>query len=165
MVDLERTRSEPEKQLWEQLSNIHAGMLGIDGSSQHMQPMAPKLDRENATIWFYTRKGSPFTQIAADRARAQFCVISNDHDYHACISGSLRQLHDRAMIDHFWAPSVAAWFEGGKDDPALTMLALSVQKATIWASSSNRIMFGWEIAKANLTDDRPDIGLEVHITF
>ena len=163
MADLDKARSEPEEQLWEQLDDVHAGMLGVEGSGQHMQPMAPQLDREAGTIWFYTRNDSDLAKAAGGGAKAHFCVIGKDHDYHACISGPLRQTADRAKIDQFWSPVVAAWFEGGKDDPALTMLALSMEEAAIWASSSNPITFGWEIAMANLSNDQPDVGVRTHI--
>jgi len=35
-----RTEEQPEQQLWEQLDKVRAGMLGIEGSHSHMQPMA-----------------------------------------------------------------------------------------------------------------------------
>ena len=165
MADLEKARSEPKEQLWDQVDDIHAGMLGVEGFGQHMQPMAPQVDRDASTIWFYTRKDSDLAKAAGDGAKAHFCVVGKSHDYHACMSGSLRQTEDRAKIDQFWSPIVEAWFEGGKDDPALTMLALSLEEAAIWASSANPITFGWEIAKANLTDDQPDVGVKTHVNF
>ena len=63
MADLEKARSEPKEQLWDQLDDVHAGVLGVEGFGQHMRPMAPQLDREAGTNWFYTRKHS-------DRAKA-----------------------------------------------------------------------------------------------
>ena len=48
----------------------------------------------------------------------------------------------------------------------LTMLALHVDDADIWASTDSTLKFGWEIAKANLSDDKtPDIGVRQHLTF
>lgn len=40
MTDLEHARSNPKDLLWTQLESLEAGMLGIEGSGQHMQPMA-----------------------------------------------------------------------------------------------------------------------------
>ena len=35
MADLDKARTEPAEQLWEELADIHAGMLGVEGSGQH----------------------------------------------------------------------------------------------------------------------------------
>lgn len=61
-------------------------------------------------------------------------------------------------VDKYWSPMVAAWFEGGKDDPHLTMLRLQLDDVAIWASSNSTLRFGWEMAKANLTGKEPDLG-------
>ena len=41
MADLKAARDKPAEQLWDQLKDIKAGMLGVEGSGQHLQPMAP----------------------------------------------------------------------------------------------------------------------------
>jgi general stress protein 26 len=164
MADLDKTRSAAVEQLWDELDKVHAGMLGVEGSGQHMQPMAPQLDPEGRRIWFFSRDDSDLARAAGSGAKAHFCVIGEDHDYHACLSGALRQNRDQARIDAFWSPVVAAWFEGGKADPALTLLELELSDAAIWASS-NPIRFGWEIAKANVTEGEPDVGVRTHVRF
>jgi hypothetical protein len=46
------------------------------------------------------------------------------------------------------------------------MLALHVDDADIWASTDSTLKFGWEIAKANMSDDKtPDVGVRQHLTF
>ena len=46
------------------------------------------------------------------------------------------------------------------------MLALHVDDADIWASTDSTLKFGWEIAKANLQDDKtPDVGVRQHLSF
>lgn len=165
MADLEQARSNPEAQLWQQLEEIHAGMLGVEGSSQHMQPMAPQLERDAKTIWFFSKKSSDLVRAIGTGNRAHFCVIGKDHDYHACLSGTIVQNPDKAKIDQFWSPVVNAWFDGGKDDPDLTLLEMTLYDAAIWASSGSALTFGWEIAKANVTDSDPDVGVNTHVNF
>ena len=36
------------------------------------------------------------------------------------------------MIDRLWNRFVAAWFEGGKDDPKLALLRFDVRDGQIW---------------------------------
>jgi general stress protein 26 len=50
-----------------------------------------------------------------DRAIATFA--SKGHDLFATLHGSVSLDNDRAVIDRLWNRFVAAWYEGGKDDP------------------------------------------------
>ncbi|WEZ81979.1 pyridoxamine 5'-phosphate oxidase family protein [Rhizobium sp. 32-5/1] len=165
MVDLSKTNKDPLQQLWDILEDTRAGMLGVEDSGQPMQPMAPQLEKESNSVWFYTRSDSDLVKAVHGGGRAQFCVISKDHDYHAYLAGSISENKSREHIDKFWSPVISAWFEGGKDDPLLTMLQLKLDDAAIWASSNNTLRFGWEMAKANLTGKEPDLGVRTHISL
>ncbi len=165
MADLDRTSSQPTEQLWEQLDAVRAGMLGIVGSVQHPQPMAPIVERDPARIWFFAKRDSDLVGAVGDGARAHFCIVGKDHDYHACIAGQIRQSSDRDVIDRLWSPVVAAWYAQGKDDPNLSLLELIPSDAAIWASVDSAAKFGWEIAKANLVGGEPNVGARTHVTF
>lgn len=165
MVSLSKAREEPVKQLWEEIDGVHAGMLGLSGTDMHMQPMAPFADPQANTIWFYVKKDSDLMQKLRPGARAHFCVIGKDHDYHACLSGTLTERKSKDKIDEYWSSVVDAWFEGGKEDPTLTMIALHIDDCEFWASTGNPLRFGWEIAKANLKDEAPDVGVHSKLSF
>ena len=166
MASFSEAREHPARQLWDQVDAIHAGMLGIDGSDMHMQPMAPFADPTTNTIWFYTKDDTHIARAVRPGTRAHFCVVGKDHDYHACLAGSIELRADAAKVEEYWSSVVAAWYEGGKKDPHLVMLALHVDDAEIWVSTDSALKFGWEIAKANLADDKePDIGLRRHLQF
>ncbi|HET7411410.1 MAG TPA: pyridoxamine 5'-phosphate oxidase family protein [Pararhizobium sp.] len=165
MADLKAAKTDAEHQLWEQIDGVHAGMLGVEGAGA-MQPMAPELDREAKTIWFFTRKSTDLArQAARPGARGLFALVGKHHDYHASLSGRLEERLDPAMRDRFWNSVIEAWFEGGKDDPDLTMLALKLDEGHIWASTDSTLKFGWQIAKANMTHAEPDVGVTRQLTF
>lgn len=166
MASFTEARETPVAQLWDEIDDIHAGMLGLEGEAMHMQPMAPHVDREKNTIWFFTKKGTEMVQRLRPGSRAHFCVIGKDHDYHACLSGQIAERKDPAKIDEYWNSVIEAWYEGGKSDPALTLLAMHLDDAEIWASTGNPLKFGWEIAKSNMNDEKtPDVGVHRHVTF
>jgi general stress protein 26 len=165
MVDLKETRENPISQLWEQLRSVHAVMLGSPDRTRQLQPMAPQPAPDENCIWFYTKNDSELARSAQSEGLAQLCLISKEHDYWACLDGMLQQQHSRDHIDRFWSPVTAAWFDGGKDDPKLTMLRFTPNAAAIWASSNSTARFGWEIVKANIVGGAPDIGVSTHVTF
>ncbi len=110
MVDLKMTEEAPRQQFWDILRRVHAGMLGLEGSRQHMQPMAPYPDPERNLIWFFTKTDSDLFKELSERSLARFCFISPNHDYHASVAGTLHENRDAAQIDKMWNQIVAAWF-------------------------------------------------------
>ena len=64
---------------------------------------------------------------------------SKGHDLFATIHGTLQVDNDRAVIDRLWNRYVAAWFDGGKDDPKLTLLRLDPERAEIWGDASSLV--------------------------
>ncbi len=166
MANLREASEAPAQQLWDEINSVHAGMLGVDGSGLHMQPMAPNADPKTNTIWFYTKTDSDIAKAVKAGMRGHFCLVGKNHDYHASLEGRIEVRPDAAKIDEYWNSVVAAVIPGGKKDPTLTMLALHVDDAEIWASTGNSLKFGWEIAKANLDDDKtPDVGVKQHLQF
>lgn len=164
MADIEKLKNNPKEQLFKHLDDVHMVMLGSPDREQHMQPMAPELDEETGTIWFYTRKSSDLVKALGDKEDdVHMCVV--EQDYQACLMGSLSVEHDEEKIEKFWSAPVAAWFDGGRSDPDLTMLCFRPKNASIWASEGNPITFAWEIARANVKDRTPDVGARSSVDF
>ena len=51
------------------------------------------------------------------------------------------------IIDRLWNPFVAAWYEGGKDDPKLALLRFDTEGAEIWLNENSllagvKMLFG-----------------------
>lgn len=165
MGETRKTQTEPEKQLWEQLEKVHAGMLGIEGSHSHMQPMGHMADKDGAArLWFFTsRSGDLFRELGAG-AHAHFCVIGKDQTYHACLMGDLHESREPRRIDEYWNDMVAAWFKG-KNDPDIALLQFDLIDAAIWASTRNPVRFAWEMQTAKNSDKEPDVGARAHVDF
>ncbi|MCU0790284.1 MAG: pyridoxamine 5'-phosphate oxidase family protein [Nitratireductor sp.] len=163
MADLEQTRTNPKEQLWDVLESVNGVMLG-SGGKEHMQPMSPNVARDEERIWFFTRNTTDIAKAAEKRPQVHLCVIGNDHDYHACIRGTLAVSDSPEHIERFWNPVSGAWFDG-KDDPELTMLVFTPVDAAIWASTGSSVRFGWEVLAANVTDREPDMGERASVTF
>ena len=162
----DKVRDDPRGALFEVMGDVTAGMLGVEGSGSHMQPMTHFPDADSGEIWFITSSDTDLVRSVGQGARAHYCVISKDHDLHACLSGTLTQSIDQAKLDELWSPVAGAWFHGGKDDPKVTLLRLSLLDGELWASTSSAMKFGFEIARANVVEDaEPDIGTHRVIRF
>jgi general stress protein 26 len=129
-----RDKAAVQKKLWDDIEESRFGMLGAADPAIHLTPMTAFAERESGKIWFFTSKDSELAQASERTVPASFVVMTKDQTLQA------------------------AWFPKGKDDPTLTMLCLSCAEADVWIADKGPLGFGWEIAKANITGARPDLG-------
>ena len=163
MSTIEKAKTDPIPQFWDELDGSHMVMLGSTVHSQHMQPMEPHSARDEKSIWFFTKKTSDIARAAENPGTVHMCLVTDD--YQACIDGELRTTYSREHVERYWSSMVEAWFPEGKDDPSLTMLCLTPRTGAIWASTGSKLAFGWEVAKAITTGHEPDVGYTTHVTF
>ena len=75
--------------------------------------------------------------IGAELVGVNLADAVHDDGLFAAIQGEVFADNDRATIDRLWSPFVAAWFEGGKDDPNLQLLRFEPQDAQIWLNDNS----------------------------
>jgi len=133
---------EIEAKFWKALKSDMTMMLGLDGIEDgHARPMTAQLDGERSPIWFFTSKDNAIVQklAAGNRNRAIATFASKGHDIFATVHGTVGLDNNRATIDRLWNRFVAAWFEGGKDDPKLALLRLDAEQAEVWVDASSMV--------------------------
>lgn len=134
------TPQELEAKFWKALKSDMTVMLGLDGlEGGHTRPMTAQIDGEKGPIWFFTSTDNALVQALSGRSRAIVTFASKGHDLFASVRGSLSLDNDRAVIDRLWNRYVAAWYEGGKDDPKLALLRLDGESAEIWEDGSSLV--------------------------
>lgn len=120
-----------EQTFWKALADSPFVMVGLMESQEHSIPMTTQLDKEaEGAIWFFTSDDNRF----AEGGDATIQFASKGHDVFACIAGELVEEVDAAVLDKLWNNQVAAWYEGGKDDPSLLLLRFDIDDAELWTS-------------------------------
>lgn len=150
---------EHKKKIWSYIKDIKIGMLTtVDDGELRARPMHIVQDDYDGTIWFYTKADlSKVDEVQEDRdVGLSFC--NHKDDVHVSLSGKAKLSFDKVMIDKFWSPFAAAWFPDGKDDPDLALLEIKIHKGEHWDSHDSKLFQLYQIAKANLTDQTPDMG-------
>lgn len=157
--------SEVRERLYKELDDARFGFLGVIGAptQHHFNPMACYPDKETGQIWFFTNRGNDLIKDAGAGESAMFMVTSKDQDFQACIGGDLREQYDRAKLEQFWNPHIAAWYPNGKDDPSLTMMVFEPSDADVWISKAGPVKYAFEIAKANVSHQTPDWGGKANV--
>ncbi len=137
------TEVEIAEKFWKSLRNDRVAMLSLSGVEDgHSQPMSAQLldeDEKGGPIWFFTAKDTDLVRQLGQSHRAQLHFSGKGHDLFASVHGDLTPSFDRAIIDRLWNRFVAAWFEGGKDDPKLQLLRFDADRAQVWLSENHAL--------------------------
>lgn len=154
------------KEFWDRLEDVRACMLGLQAEGP-LVAMSPKVDDDMpGKVWFITAKGTSLAKAVASGAVDARMVVSDDKQgLYGDILGSLVHSTDREELDEVWSFVADAWFEGGQNDPDVCLLCFTLKTADVSVTSTSGAKFLYEIAKANMTDDKPDMGKQGQIVF
>ena len=165
------TEAEIEVKFWKALKGDRVTMLGLAGVEEgHSQPMSALLLEEHeengGPVWFFTSKDTDLARTLGESHRAQLHFSSKGHELFAAVHGILTPHNDRAVIDRLWNKFIAAWFEGGKDDPKLLLLRFDPDRAQVWLNENSalagiRLLLGRD-PKQDYRDKVADVNLRQH---
>jgi general stress protein 26 len=125
---------------WKALKSDMTVMLGLVGVEEdHCQPMTAQLEEDagHGPVWFFTAKDTDLVKQMGQGHRAVAHFASKGHELFASINGELVLDNNRATIDRLWNRFVAAWFEGGKNDPKLQLIRFEPERAQIWLNENS----------------------------
>lgn len=120
------------------------------------RPLAVLKREFDGSVYFFTDDPSP----KADDIRADPHVNVSYIDGQDVVSlaGTASVDRDRALIDELWNPWAEAWFEGGRDDPAVALLRVDATSAEYWHTDKPGVVRAFEVAKGIVTQKAPDVG-------
>ncbi len=146
-----------KEKFWDRLEDTRTGMMAA-GHGRAV-PMSHYVDDDDKApaLWFITAKGTDLAKAAAGGASGEYIVSSNDEALYARIDGKVSVSHDKAKLDKLWNGVAAAWFEDGKQDDDLQLIRFDLAQAEVWATGGS-LKFLYEVAKAHVTDSKPDMG-------
>ncbi|MGP4845997.1 pyridoxamine 5'-phosphate oxidase family protein [Marinobacter sp. 1Y8] len=150
---------EHKQKIWNLIKPIKTGMLTtLHGEELRARPMHLVQDRYDDTLWFFTDLESEKAfEVEQDR---DVCITFADShkDTYVSMTGVARLTSDKALVEEFWNPFVAAWFPEGKGAPNVGLIEVKINKGEHWNSDSSQMVQFFKMAKANAKDETPDIG-------
>jgi general stress protein 26 len=126
------------EKLWSALKSDRTMMLGLDGVADgHARPMTAQVDADRSPIWFFCSDDNGLLPLLTIGDRAIATFAAKNHSLFASVHGRLTLDTDPATIDRLWNPFVAAWYEGGRNDPKLRLLRLDAEQAEVWLNENS----------------------------
>lgn len=129
--------------------------IDADGSLVS-RPLALPDRTFDGTLYFFV----PDSSDKADQVRQNPAVnvAIESHGNYLSIAGTGSISKDQTLIDELWNAPVEAWFAGGREDPAVALLAVRAESAELQSIDTPRALALVKYAKAMITDDQPDVG-------
>jgi general stress protein 26 len=132
------TEEELKLKFWKALSSDMVMMLSLaDVDDGHSRPMTAQLEEDQNSIWFFTSTDNALVKNIGKSSKGVATFVSKGHDLYATVHGKLTLDNDKATIDRLWNNFVAAWYEGGKDDPKLSLLRFDPSNGEVWLNGSS----------------------------
>lgn len=152
------------EKFWSRLGGINSGMLGLTEDAR-LVPMSHYADAEAGRLWFITAKGTDLARsLTAGGKDAVHVVADEGKGLFARIHGTLSLSDDRAKLDELWNAVASSWFEDGKQDEDVQLLRFDLADAEVWVTGGS-LSFLYQMAKAKITGDKPDMGEHFSLGF
>ncbi len=141
---------------WGKLDKSPFVMIGLPGQDAHSIPMSPKFDDDFInSLFLYTSTDNRLAEGMATDPKAMMQFASKGHDFFACVTGTLSRVTDDTIIDRFWDNTVAAWYDGGREDPRLAMLRFDMNHAEMWEADMSmlgvvKMLFGGRVDEGEM---------------
>jgi general stress protein 26 len=151
--------ADPRVHLFELVSKFRTAMLVTQtgGGALRARPLSLAPEHDDGLLYFATSIDSPKVEEAA--AHPEVLVTMQDSTRYVSIAGAARICRERTLIDRLWSESWRVWFPGGKDDPALCVLAVAPRRAEYWDQSGPKgIKYLVEMAAAYVRGTTPASG-------
>lgn len=167
------TKTEKIKELYDLIDDIEIAMMttrNLDGALV-TRPMATQAKTDGVDLWFVTHIDAPkVAELKAD-PRMSLAYYSPQTKEWVSISGMATVSQDRQRIHELYSPDWKVWFKdeggqraGGPDDPRLCLILVDVQSAHYFKSDISRPRALFEVAKAFVTNEVPDIGRQERLS-
>lgn len=162
------TNRENVEKLGDLIKGIRFAMLTTvdpDGSLRS-RPMTTQETEFDGTLWFFVQSDSPKVNEVNQHHQVNVSYADPDHHRYISVSGRAQMVYSRRKMEELWRPAYKLFFPEGLDDPKLTLLAVSVEKAEYWDTPgglvSTIIGFAQRVVQG---DDQSKIGENEKLTL
>ncbi|QGN33258.1 pyridoxamine 5'-phosphate oxidase family protein [Microlunatus sp. Gsoil 973] len=120
------------------------------------RPLALQQRRFDGDLYFFTPDPTDKTEQVRNNPATNVAIESRGN--YLSIAGSASITKDPALIDELWNTAAEAWFESGRDDPAVALLKVHAESAELQAIDTPRPIAAVKYLKAAVTGTQPDVG-------
>ena len=130
-----------------------------------VRPMSVLQVDESGNLWFMSQIDSnKNAEIKADPFTHLF-FQENKNSGFLNIYGISEIVTDQAKIDELWNPFLKVWFQGGKDDPKISLIKVEPTNVYYWDTKHGEMVAFVKMAAAIITGKTMDDSVEGNLNF
>lgn len=134
------TPAEIEADFWKALRSDMTAFLSCKGAEPRPMTMIVDGDDDRGPLFSFTSSDTDLGKVLDHEAKVGgMTFVSKNHGIWASARGTMWLESDEAVKDRLWNPHVAAWFEGGRDDPKMRLVRFEADDAEIWEDGSSLV--------------------------
>ena len=135
-------------------------VTAISNAPLSTRPMSTQKVDDDGCIWFMSDKESTKNKEINNDSRVQLFYSHQGSSEYMSIFGMAEIVFDKDKIAEMWTPIAKAWFTGGKDDPAISLIKVTPEEGYYWDTKNNKMVALIKIAAAIVTGKTMDDGIE-----
>ncbi len=151
------TTLDDRQKVWELVQDIKTALLVTTGGGGqlHGRPMVAMNKEFDGELWFASRDGTPKLDDINDHPQVLLAYSEPKSQDYVSLSGHAALVRDPAKVKSLWSEPMRVWFPKGPDDPAITLIKVTVDSAEYWDAPSSSWVYATGYAKARLTGEAP----------
>ncbi len=128
-------------------------------------PMSRQEVDEEGNIWYlFSAESHTFEHLQQNKnVSIQFSHVG-DYNF-LSVNGTAEISAEQARIDKYWNKMMEAWFEKGREDPAIRLLKVTPLEAKYWDNKTNKLVTVFKVAVSAISGKDLDIGREGTLNF
>jgi general stress protein 26 len=107
----------------------------------------------DGALYFLTDSESAKVYEVQKDSQVNLSYADPSSNIYASVSGRANAYRDEAKIAELWSEPMRAWFPKGKEDPNITLLKITVDKAEYWDSPSSLLSRAYGYVRAVVTGE------------
>jgi len=150
--------------VWDIIETVRVCMLTTHSAAGlRARPVEPRPDRAAGLIWFVTdlRSGKEH-EIEAEHDVGLVFIDAKAKAY-LSITARAEVRRDHAKAAEIWKKTDNIWWSG-PDDPNVCVLRVTLITAELWDGPASKAVAAYELAKARLTGEKPNLGENRKVT-
>jgi general stress protein 26 len=124
------------------------------------RPMSRQKIDDNGTMWFFSHKTSHKNEHIQQDNRVQLFFSNRNSSEYLSVFGIAEIIKDSAKAKELWSPIAKTWFNGGPDDPSLTIIKVIPQDGYYWDTKDGKLVTLLKIAAGAITGKEIDGSIE-----
>lgn len=135
------------------------------GLPASIRPMNVLQVDDEGSLWFMSMKDSKKNNEISSDPFTHVLFQENTNSGFLNVYGITEISTDQAKIDELWKPLLKTWFQGGKEDPNITLLKVVPTNVYYWDNKHGDVVAFAKMAASVITGKTMDDSIEGNLDF